>query len=227
MYAIGDIHGCARALEALLDFVGPPLGSTIVTLGDYVDRGIDSAGVMERLIRLSDTHRLIPLRGNHEEFMMDARNGVEYLELWKRLGGDDALISYAPQQLAPGLDVVPHSHWDFLDSACRDLYETDTHFFVHGGVDPDVSLAEQKLSMLRWLGFPPARPHLSGKTMICGHTPQKSGMPATAEHAVCLDTAAGSGGWLTCMEVETGQIWQANEKGTTRQSSVDALRGGS
>jgi serine/threonine protein phosphatase 1 len=224
MYAIGDIHGCARALGTLLDFVAPPLGSTIVTLGDYVDRGLDSAGVIERLIRLSETHQLIPLRGNHEEFMMDARDGAEYLELWKRIGGDDALISYAPDHLAPGLDVVPQSHWDFLDFACRDLYETDTHFFVHGGVDPDLPLAEQKRSILRWQTFPPARPHRSGKTMICGHTPQRSGMPATADRAICLDTGAGVGGWLTCMEVETGQLWQANERGETRHVVFDAPR---
>jgi serine/threonine protein phosphatase 1 len=224
IFAFGDIHGCARALEALLNAVAPPPGSTIVTLGDYVDRGLDSFGVIERLIRISATHQLVPLRGNHEEMMMNARSNDGHLELWKRCGGDTALISYAPDEDSPGLDAIPQTHWDFLDHQCRDLFETDNYFFVHGGVDPELPLSRQPRTMLYWQSFPPARPHVSGKTMICGHTPQRSGLPAVLPHAICIDTAAGFDGWLTCMELSSNIIWQANERGQTRQLTFPVPR---
>lgn len=173
--AIGDIHGSAAALDALLTTIAPAADELIITLGDYVDRGIDSAGVIERLIRLSSVCQLIPLRGNHEEMMMDARRGPEYLDFWKKLGGDATLISYAPEEYAPGPDRVPAHHWHFLEHTCRDLHETESHVFAHGGLDPNLPLDQQPPSFLRWQTFPPSRPHPSGKTLVCGHTPQRSG----------------------------------------------------
>ncbi len=81
--AIGDIHGCSVALDALLDLVAPGAGDLVVALGDYVDRGPDSLGVMNRLVRMSKVGGgLIALRGNHEEMMMDARETPNQLELW-------------------------------------------------------------------------------------------------------------------------------------------------
>ena len=85
---IGDVHGCAAALEAHLGAAAPAAHDVVITLGNYVDGGIDSADVIERLIRLSVTCRLIPHRGNHEEMMIGTRRGPEFLDLWKRLGGD-------------------------------------------------------------------------------------------------------------------------------------------
>src|SRR5438045_4656818 len=92
--AIGDIHGCARALEWLLQAVAPTRDELIVTLGDYVDRGLDSAGVLNRLVRLAETHRLVPLRGNHEQMMTAARDGEAEMQLWCNLGGGGTLVSY-------------------------------------------------------------------------------------------------------------------------------------
>ena len=224
IFAIGDVHGCARALDALLAAAAPTTDDVVVALGDYVDRGVDSAGVIDRLIRLASTHHLIPLRGNHEEFMMDARRGDEYLQLWKRCGGEVALMSYAPREDSPGLDCVPDAHWDFLDRTCRDHFVTADHFFVHGGVDESLPLDRQSPSVLHWQNFPPQRPHVSGKTMVCGHTPQRSGVPASLPHAVCIDTGAGHGGWQTCLEVVSGRIWQANERGEVRESVLPAPR---
>src|SRR4051812_40922994 len=71
--AIGDIHGCSKALDALLALVKPGPQDQIVTLGDYVSRGPDSRGVVDRLVRLSKGGRLVALRGNHEQMMMDGR----------------------------------------------------------------------------------------------------------------------------------------------------------
>ena len=223
-FAIGDVHGCSHALDALLAAVTPMPDDVIITLGDYVDRGPDSAGVIERLIRLSNTHQLIPLRGNHEEMMMDARRSPELLNLWIDCGGARTLLSYGSTQDAPDLATVLNSHWSFLDITCRDLYQTDNHFFVHGGVEAELPFEQQSPHVLYWEKFPPPRRHVSGKTMVCGHTPQLSGIPASLPHAICLDTGAGHGGWLTCLEVTTGRLWQANERGEVRDSVLKAPR---
>jgi serine/threonine protein phosphatase 1 len=218
--AIGDIHGCSRAFDAVLAAAAPAADDLIITLGDYIDRGLDSAGVIDRLIQLDRSHRLVALRGNHEEMMLDARKNEQSLEFWKRVGGDTALISYAPSEDSPGLEHVPQAHWDFLEKTCRDIHELPDSFFVHGGVDENLPLDQQPPNVLRWKTFPQARPHVSGKRMICGHTPQKSFVPATLPHAICIDTAAGHGGWLTCLEVATGRFWQATERGEVREAAL-------
>lgn len=220
--AIGDIHGVASALDALLEVVAPSPDDLVITLGDYVDRGIDSAGVIERIIKLSARCQLVPLRGNHEEMMLDARRGPEFLELWKRLGGDTALMSYAPDEDAPGLERIPDSHWHLLEHTCRDIYESDSHLFVHGGVDPKLPLDQQSPAVLRWQTFPPPQPHPCGKIVVCGHTPQRSGVPAALPHAICIDTAIHRGGWLTCLNVPSGHYWQANERGEIREAVLSA-----
>jgi calcineurin-like phosphoesterase family protein len=222
--AVGDIHGCATALEALLQVVAPTRDEPIVTLGDYVDYGLDSAGVLNRLVRLAETHRLVPLRGNHEQMMAAAREGEAELELWCNLGGEATLISYSPFDDHGTLADVPDGHWDFLDRRCVDVHETDRHFFVHAGVVPHLPLDRQTPLVLRWQTFEDPPPHCSGKVMVCGHTPQKSGIPRCIGHAVCIDTHAHDGGWLTCLDVTSGNVWQANERGETRKFHLDSFR---
>jgi serine/threonine protein phosphatase 1 len=215
--AIGDIHGCAFALETLLRAVLPTRDELIVTLGDYVDRGPDSAGVLNRLVSLATTHRLVALRGNHEQMMLAARDGGGGdLALWHACGGDATLMSYCPFDDRGTLADVPDAHWEFLDRRCVDWYETDSHFFVHGGVVPHLPLARQSPVVLRWQTFDNPQPHACGKVMVCGHTPQRDGLPTDLGHAVCIDTNAHDGGWLTCLDVTGGEYWQANERGETR-----------
>src|SRR5262245_45828396 len=127
--AIGDIHGCSAALDRLLELVRPGPDDMIVTLGDYVDRGPDSRGVLDRLIRLHLTGRLVALRGNHEIMMLTARENYQYYETWLSVGGRSALKSYGPDAT---LDDVPAVHWRFIEQDCGDWYETDTHIFIHG-----------------------------------------------------------------------------------------------
>jgi len=74
--------------------------------------------------------------------------------------------------------------------------------------------------VLRWTTFPPRRPHVSKKIMICGHTPQPSGIPGSLPHAICIDTGAGHGGWLTCLDVGSGHLLQTNESGEVRESML-------
>jgi serine/threonine protein phosphatase 1 len=226
--AIGDIHGCCKAFRALLDAVAPRAGDTVVALGDYVDRGPDSAGVLNTLCKMIDSPnqfgRIICLRGNHEQMMLEARNGQGELEVFLGVGGDATLASYSPLGDEGRLDDVPSEHWALLEHFCVDWFETDTHFFVHGGACADLPLHEQPIYMLRWEVFNDPPPHESGKIMVCGHTPQRSGNPRNIGHAVCIDTGACSpckGGWLTCLDTISGQTWQANELGQTRKAWID------
>jgi serine/threonine protein phosphatase 1 len=151
--------------------------------------------------------------------MMEARDDRSRLEFWRNCGGDAALMSYAPLGAEDGrLADVPGEHWAFLDERCVDLYEIDTHFFVHGGVRPNLPLDGQTPLVLRWQTFDDPPPHVSGKIMVCGHTPQPGGGPRDLGHAVCIDTHAhADGGWLTCLDVRSGDVWQANERGEVRR----------
>ena len=222
--AVGDIHGCAFALEALLRAVRPSRDELLVTLGDYVDRGPDSAGVLNRLVRLAGTHRVVPLRGNHEQMMLDARDGAGELALWLACGGEATLMSYCPFADHGTLADVPDEHWEFLERTCVDWYETESHFFVHGGAVPHLPLDRQSPLVLRWQTFDNPERHHSGKTMVCGHTPQKAGVPRDLGYAVCIDTHAhADDGWLTCLDVTTGEYWQANERGQTRSARLEHL----
>ena len=217
---IGDIHGCARSFDALLAAVSPRTDDLVVTLGDYVNRGPDSSGVMDRLLRLHRTGRLVALLGNHEQMMLEAREGPEKLARFLEVGGDRTLASYSVLGDEGRLADVPDAHWEFLERACRDWYETDTHFFVHANAYPDFALPEQPTYMLRWEKFDAPGPHESGKVMVCGHTSQKTGNPRNLGHAICIDTYAHGGGWLTCLDPGTGRLWQANERGEHRQGWV-------
>src|SRR5688572_4159032 len=98
-FAIGDIHGCAVALASLLAIVPLQPEDTVVTLGDYVDRGPDSRGVIEQLLELRSRVNLVPLRGNHEIMMIQARvSRVAYGE-WCRCGGDTTVESYRAKSM--------------------------------------------------------------------------------------------------------------------------------
>src|SRR5215218_1804366 len=150
--AIGDVHGCSRALAALLDLVRPTADDVVVALGDYVDRGPDSAGVINALLRLARSTILIPLCGNHEQMMLSGRDSPGDFQVWIACGGDAALRSYSPPGDAGKVADVPDEHWEFL-ARCRDYHETATHIFVHAGVHPDTPLAEQPSYVLRWEQF--------------------------------------------------------------------------
>src|SRR5690349_19279287 len=119
--AIGDIHGCLLALEALLGLVAPTPEDLLITLGDYVDRGPDSRGVLDRLVALFEQGRLIPLRGNHDEMMIDAHQGGD-CRLWLVVGGAETLASYDHSSRDWPFDNVPARHWQFLQNDCRDWF---------------------------------------------------------------------------------------------------------
>jgi serine/threonine protein phosphatase 1 len=222
--AIGDVHGCLLQLNDLLALVKPAADDLVITLGDYVDRGPDSRGVLDRLMTLKrGGMRLVCLRGNHEIMMLQARDGDRGDRAnWLSVGGLQTLGSYGPEPGKAGtLRDVPDEHWEFLEHNLFDYYETERHIFVHAGVHCDLEMDEQPDYVLYWEFVPDAMRHQSGKTVICGHTSQRSGEPKVVPGAVCIDTHAYGGGWLTCLDADTGKYWQVDELGKTREGYVD------
>lgn len=208
--AIGDIHGCSIALAALLDLVDLKPDDTLVTLGDYVDRGLDSKGVLDKLIAVADRCQLVPILGNHDQMMLHARDGKSDFQFWMNCGGDSALDSYGATSQ---LDLVPREHFNFLES-CVDYFETESHFFVHANYKPDVPLDRLDDHTFRWLSLrdhAPTELHISGKIAVVGHTPQDAILDLG--HLMCLDTGCCNGGWLTAMEMGSGRAWQVDERG--------------
>jgi serine/threonine protein phosphatase 1 len=233
--AIGDVHGCARALEALLEVVKPRPEDVIVTLGDYVNRGPDTRGVLDRLIALERQCTLIPLLGNHDQTLLEAHavalsddapgrpraaSDLTVVSDWIRMGGDATLLSYGAARgrlTAADLVRIPPAHCEFLER-CRDYYETDTHIFVHAQYDPGTTMDEQFPHDLRWesLKTTTPGPHISRKKVVVGHSAQKTGEIRDLGHLVCIDTFCYGGGWLTALDVHTEEIWQTNKQGQLR-----------
>ena len=220
--AIGDIHGCRVSLEALVAYAGITKADTIVTLGDYVDRGPDTRGVIDFLLALRKKVKLVSLLGNHEVIMLEARASREATINWldERVGGDATLDSYQ----ATSFDDIPAAHWKFISKA-EMYHEIDTHFFVHASAVPDIPLDMQPPMMLLWERFDQPPPHQNGKIMVCGHTSQRSGVPVNLGHAICIDTWACGEGWLTALDVQSGVYWQTNERGERRAGEIAELLG--
>lgn len=208
LIAIGDIHGHAAALESILDVILPGPDDTIVTLGDYINRGPDSRQVLDLLIDLSRQCQLIPILGNHEEMMLDSRDDPHAELRWKSQGGDATLASYGQDA---GIGHIPRDHWNFLLS-CRPYYETDQYVFTHANYCWYSKLEEQPPSLLRWISLEesPPRAHLNGKKFVLGHTP---GSIRDFGFCLCIDTGCGIGGRLTALEVNKDHIWQVEENG--------------
>jgi serine/threonine protein phosphatase 1 len=194
----------------------------LVTLGDYVNRGPNACAVLDWLIARANHGKLIAIRGNHDLMMLSARDGDEALRTFIENGGDQTLASYSHLPEAGRLDDVPDHHWRFLEQTWP-YHETASHFFVHANAYADLPLNEQPDYMLYWESFGDQPPHISGKVMVCGHTPQPSRRPCSIGHAVCIDTGVYErDGWLTCLDIASGRYWQANEQGETQDGWLDA-----
>jgi serine/threonine protein phosphatase 1 len=216
--AIGDIHGCDVALETLIKKLSPASDDTIVVLGDVVDRGPGSCQVIERLLELRQQCRLILILGNHEEMMLFALNRGEGAEDWLRFGGMATMQSYGgrPQN-------IPKEHLDYLETGIG-YWETEHELFIHANLRVDLPMEQQIPDWLRWTHMTGAeKPHPSGKRIICGHTPQRSGEPLVLPGWTCIDTFACGGGWLTALNVETNEYIQTNQAGEDRAGELKAL----
>jgi serine/threonine protein phosphatase 1 len=217
-YVIGDIHGCSKALQALTDELKPGRDDTLIFLGDFIDRGPDSRGVIDLVVQLSRQTRVVSLRGNHEVMLMGVLFGGLDPGWWKKSGGHSTLASYGGS-----LERIPQSHLDFYRSL-RCHHETERELFIHASYSPDCPI-EQTDEANRYWNHPTQwpGPHISGKRVYVGHTPQASGEVLNLGHLVCVDTYCFGGGWLTAMDLDSHQILQASRHGHLRRAPIMAM----
>jgi len=224
VYAIGDIHGRDDLFARLLDSLAtdcaqrPRAKTTLILLGDLVDRGPDSASVVERAMAIGapfDRARL--LIGNHEEAFLAAFNGdIQRLRYFMRIGGDATIRSYwgddasyaaaTFEEVAARLpSIVPERHRTYLAGG-ENLIQIGGYVFVHAGIRPGRSLSEQAVKDLRWIReeFISAEPDWR-ETIVHGHTISKQ--IDIGENRIGIDTGAYASGNLTAIGLEADSQW--------------------
>jgi serine/threonine protein phosphatase 1 len=219
IYAIGDIHGRFDLLRALYARIAaeiadsPPRESIEIYLGDYIDRGPQSAEVIEWLVSEQPAcDRRICLMGNHEDMLIGALDSVSGMPVWLANGAWETLMSYdvIPPMQARGkpvadahrafLAALPRSHRAFVESL-RMAFECGPYLFVHAGIRPGVSLEEQDVHDVLWIReeflFSDAD---FGRIVVHGHTPAEE--PEVRPNRINIDTGAVFTGRLTCLVLE-------------------------
>jgi serine/threonine protein phosphatase 1 len=209
-YALSDIHGCLDKLVALVERcrVNGGHSAKFVFLGDYIDRGPDSRGVLEFVIDLQRRmpSQVVCLCGNHEDLALNAIDDASQIDQWLvHNGGDKALRSYG----ATHPSEVPADHVAWL-RALVTHHDDGRRFFVHAGINPARPLDRQNRHDLLWMREPfLSDPRDYGRFIVHGHTPIKGGQPDLRVNRVNVDTAAVLGGPLTAAvfdEVQTAPI---------------------
>lgn len=223
VYAIGDVHGRADLLDDLLEVIAADAAAcddgrrtTLVLLGDYVDRGEDSAAVLERVASLR-AQGAVCLRGNHElallAFIDDPLAGAGWLEF----GGLQTLASYgvplpgrrAPAALAAAAATLAErmgAHLTFLRDGLAALYESGSVVFVHAALAPGVALSKQDDTALCWGDDRFLhRGWKRGRLVVHGHYAARE--PVEAAGRVCIDTGACFTGRLTALRLDGGRKW--------------------
>lgn len=219
-FVIGDIHGHIRALDALLDAVPIAPEDLLIFLGDYVDKGPDPKALLDRLVELSSRPNTIFLRGNHDQMLLDAHLDPVKYSIWESLAGEAPLASYGTGESSELIRQIPDSHWRFLAETCIDFFEDDRFIFVHAGIRPHLSPQEEDIDHLQWLTLSSAQPHLSRRTVICGHSAQVSGQIADYGHTICIDTGISKGNFLTCLALDSFDFYQASPEGVIRSGRL-------
>ncbi len=225
VYAIGDIHGRNDLLQQLLakidadDQARGPADTSLILLGDLMDRGPDSAGVIDTAMALRASGGKVRfLMGNHEEVFLQAcrKNDPKVTRFFLRIGGEATVLSYPitraeyltldMEQLAARLHaLIPQEHLDFIASF-EDQIVIGDYVFVHAGIRPDVPLNQQKKSDLRWIrdDFLEHRGDLE-KVVVYGHTIFDDVDERGSR--IGIDTGAYASGRLTAIALEGGDRW--------------------
>ena len=213
IYAVGDIHGALDCLDQLVAQIEKDAGdlndAQLVFLGDYVDRGPDSKGVIDRLVALKKEYpETVFLKGNHEAVMLDFLSDAEEALEWLDWGGDQTLRSYgvsgvltkAGEDLSTALAAaMPKPHRTFLHSL-ELMHIAGDYLFVHAGIRPGVAIEDQDEDDLLWIRkrfHDAAANERPEYTVVHGHHPMKK--PVDAGWRVGVDTGACWSGVLTAV----------------------------
>lgn len=218
IYALGDIHGSSDLLKERFTVIDADMAQNPVSrpveiyLGDYIDRGPDSAQTLDLLIERSLHRETIFLKGNHEEYFLELLRDPTNFEDWRQFGGMQTLMSYGIQPtLNPDTDeqadliaalneVMPGNHLKFLKSL-KPSFLCGDFFFVHAGVRPGIPLKEQRESDLLWIRneFLDSDEDF-GKFIVHGHTPVRK--PDIRPNRINIDTGAYATGNLTLLTIQ-------------------------
>jgi serine/threonine protein phosphatase 1 len=222
VYAIGDIHGRLDLFEALIEAVEADdaarsaAATTVILLGDLVDRGPDSAGVIAAARDWASRRRVRMITGNHEEMFLAAFNNVDVLRQFLRFGGRETVFSYPidrnayekadfAQTQSLMARAVPEKDLEFL-RGFEDMILVGDYLFVHAGIDPEVPISEQKIGALRWIREPFLNyPGDHGQVVVHGHTITEE--PVFRPNRIGIDTGAFSSGRLTALGLEGTESW--------------------
>ena len=218
IYAIGDIHGRCDLFERLLgevraDLDARPCAKPIIALlGDYIDRGPESFGVVDAIARGAAPAPTIALRGNHEATLLNFLDDADVLDEWRHYGGLETLVSYGVdvRNAMRGRDfelvqekllrALPEAHREFYMST-KLAWSAGPYFFCHAGVKPGVALAKQSEHDLMWIREEfHAFPGPFEKVIVHGHTPVTQ--PEDLPHRINVDTGAYATDILTCVVLE-------------------------
>jgi serine/threonine protein phosphatase 1 len=200
IFIIGDIHGCLDMLKRMLDKIRwQPDKDRLIFLGDYIDRGESSRGVVDFILGLKKMSSGIQcLVGNHEAAFLEYLNGKDK-KLFLMNGGYSTLESYDAGREGPDNHLVPASHLEFYNSLDTSL-ELEDYYVVHAGFRPGVPLPQQTFEDQIWIRDPFIfSAYNFGKKVIFGHTPFSE--PLILENKIGLDTGAVYGNKLTCLEL--------------------------
>ena len=214
-YVIGDIHGCLDELRRLIDGLPLEVGDRVVFLGDYIDRGPDSQGVVSYLLELKEygpALDLVFLKGNHEDMLLSYLGlPGNYGEMFFYNGGRETCASYGLSSshltAQDALSVIPSAHLEFYQSLIE-YYIMGKFLCVHAGIHPLKPLEEQTATEVLWIRDQFIySAHPLPYTVLFGHTPQRE-VYFHLPYKVGLDTGLVYGNKLSCLEIEEKVLYQ-------------------
>lgn len=169
IFVIGDIHGCAKTFEKMLEQINPAPEDKIFLLGDYVDRGPDSKGVVDKIFNLvEDGFDVAPIMGNHEYMLLSARYSPIDLMQWDRNGSYSTLKSFK----AAKPEDIPRKYLDFFEDLPY-YRQTDEFIISHASLDFEAEKPLEDIISLLWArGDRVDKEKTGGRRVICGHTPK-------------------------------------------------------
>jgi serine/threonine protein phosphatase 1 len=210
-FVIGDVHGCAATLRALLEELDLVVGDQICFLGDYIDRGPDSKGVIDTILGLKrGGYTVHALRGNHEQLLLDSVKGFSERDLWLRNGGLTTLESFGVEDYGA---LLPRYRYFFEDT--QHYLKLPGHVLVHAGLNFETNDPFEDTYSMLWIRNYKADPaKIGGRMVVHGHTPTplkqlmaNAGRDGTINlDAGCVYKGMSGMGYLLALELNSNEL---------------------